>query len=155
MSFIPDEKDKMILNHLQENAHITHSELSESVALSQSGVQKRLRKLEDNQLVQRYTTIIDRKAFGFDLMVFVQVTLGAHAIESVEAFDEAVGEMPQILECHRLLGTADYLLKVIAKNQEELDQFLMKVLLPMPQVDRVVSSLVLKSVKETTLIELT
>jgi Lrp/AsnC family transcriptional regulator, leucine-responsive regulatory protein len=145
-----DDKDRILLSQLQKNARMTSAELGNLVGLSPSGVQKRMRKLEENGFIKKYTAVIDRKNLGFDLLVFVQVTLQGHTPESVAHFDNAIQEMSEVLECHRVTGMADYLLKVVVRNHEHLDQFLMTRLLPLPSVERVNSNLVLKEVKETT-----
>lgn len=150
MSITLDEKDKILLSELQNDARMTSAELGRLVDLSPSGVQKRMRKLEENGLIKKYTAVIDRKNLGFDLLVFVQVTLQGHTPESVAGFDAAIQQMAEVLECHRVTGMADYLLKVIVRDHEHLDQFLMTRLLPLPSVERVNSNLVLKEVKETT-----
>lgn len=155
MDFPLDEKDRILLNQLQENARLTSAELGQQVDLSPSGVQKRLRKLEESGLVKRYAAVLDRKKLGYDLAVFVQVTIQGHLPELVAQFDTAVQKMDEVLECHRVTGSADYLLKVVVRDHEQLDHFLMNQLLPMPSVERVNSSLVLKAVKETTRIGLT
>lgn len=149
-----DNKDKILLNQLQNDARTTSAELGKLVKLSPSGVQKRMQKLEQNGLIKKYVAIVDRKNLGFDLLVFVQVTLQGHTPQSVAAFDEAVRSMTEVLECHRVIGMADYLLKVIVRDHEHLDYFLMNRLLPLPSVERVNSNLVLKEVKETTTISL-
>jgi Lrp/AsnC family transcriptional regulator, leucine-responsive regulatory protein len=145
-----DEKDQLLLNHLQENARITNAELGTLVDLSPSGVQKRLRKLEAGGVIKKHTTIVNRKSLGYDLLVFIQVILRGHAPEAVVEFDAAIQAMPAVLECHRVTGSADYLLKVVVGNHEHLDDFLMNHLLPLTAVERVTSNLVLKEVKETT-----
>ncbi len=150
MEITLDEKDRILLTQLQEDGRMTSADLAKMVNLSPSGVQKRMHKLEENGLIKKYTAVIDRKNLGFDLLVFVQVTLQGHTPESVAHFDAAIQEMPEVLECHRVTGMADYLLKVIVKDHEHLDQFFMTRLLPMPSVERVNSNLVLKEVKETT-----
>jgi len=150
-----DDKDRILLSQLQEDARMTSAELGKLVGLSPSGVQKRMHKLEENGLIKKYTAVIDRKNLGFDLLVFVQVTLQGHTPESVAHFDNAIQEMSEVLECHRVTGMADYLLKVVVRDHEHLDQFLMTHLLPMPSVERVNSNLVLKEVKETTHVGLT
>lgn len=145
-----DEKDRALLAYLQDNARMTSAELGKLVDLSPSGVQKRLRKLEENGVVKKYATIIDRRTLGYDLVVFVQVTLQGHTRDQVAEFDTGIQEMDEVLECHRVTGTADYLLKVVVRDHQHLDDFLMDQLLPMPSVARVNSNLVLKAVKETT-----
>ena len=150
----PDEKDQHLLHHLQDNARMTNAELGNLVELSPSGVQKRLRKLEASGVIKKHATIVNRRSLGYDLLVYVQVILRGHSPEAVAEFDAAVRAMTAVLECHRVTGSADYLLKVVVRNHEHLDDFLMNHLLPLPAVERVTSNLVLKEVKETTYIAL-
>jgi DNA-binding Lrp family transcriptional regulator len=154
MTYTLDEKDSTLLEHIQGNARLTSAELSKLVDLSPSGVQKRLRKLEENGIVERYATMLNRKRLGYDLLVFVKVIIQGHTAELIAEFDEAVREMPEVLESHRIIGDADYLLKVVVRDREQLDHFLMKQLLSLDSVARVSSYLVLKEVKETTSIGL-
>ncbi len=155
MNITPDKKDRDLLTHLQNNARMTSAEIGGLIGLSPSGIQKRMRKLEDNGIIEKYATVVDRKSFGYDVIVFVQVTLQGHTPEMVDAFDTTMKEMSEVLECHRVIGLADYLLKVVVMNNEHLDNFIMKKLLPIPAVERVNTNLVLKVVKETTNIGLT
>ena len=145
-----DDIDRKLLHHLQDNARTTSSDLAALVGLSTSGVQKRLRKLEESGFIQKYATILDRTRLGHDMLCFVQVSLQAHAPDAVTKFDEMVQTMSEILECHRMTGSADYLLKVVVRNREHLDHFLMNVLMPLSMVDRVRTNVVLKEIKETT-----
>ena len=154
MSYTLDEKDSTLLNHMQNNARLTNAELGKLVNLSPSGVQKRLRKLEENGIVERYATMLNRKRLGYDLLVFVKVIIQGHTTKLIAEFDNAIREMPEVLESHRIIGDADYLLKVVVRDREQLDQFLMEQLLSLGSVARVSSYLVLKEVKETTSIGL-
>ena len=150
MAYTLDKKDSTLLKHIQNNARLTNAELGKLVDLSPSGVQKRLRKLEENGVVDRYATMLNRKRLGYDLLVFVKVIIQGHTAELIAKFDAAICEMPEVLESHRIIGDADYLLKVIARDREQLDHFLMEQLLSLDSVARVSSYLVLKEVKETT-----
>jgi len=145
-----DQKDIALLNAVQQNALLTNAELGTLVDLSPSGVQKRLRKLEENGVIEGYVTLLNRKEVGFDLLAFVKVTMAGHTTELIEEFDSSIQEMPEVLESHRIIGDADYLLKVVVRDREELDFFLMKRLLALTPVARVSSYLALKEVKETT-----
>ena len=150
MKYTLDEKDRTLLTHMQQNARLTNAELGKLVDLSPSGVQKRLRKLEENGVVERYATMLNRNRLGYDLLVFVKVIIQGHTTELIARFDKAIREMPEVLESHRIIGDADYLLKVVVRDREELDHFLMNRLLMLNSVQRVSSYLVLKEVKETT-----
>ena len=154
MTYVLDEKDNTLLTHMQNNARLTSAELGKLVNLSPSGVQKRLRKLEENGIVERYATMLNRKNLGYDLLVFVKVTIQGHTVKLIAEFDETIRKMPEVLESHRIIGDADYLLKVVVRDREQLDQFLMERLLSLGSVARVSSYLVLKEVKETTSIDL-
>ena len=128
---------------------MTNAELADKVDLSTSGVQKRLKKLEESGVIKKYVTVLDRKAVGYDMLCFVEVILRAHDTEQVAQFDMKVCELDEIQECHRLTGNSDYLLKVVVRDREHLDHFLMQVLLPFPAVDRVHTRIVLREIKET------
>jgi DNA-binding Lrp family transcriptional regulator len=143
------ERDRLLLDYLQDNAQITNAELAEKVDLSTSGVQKRLKKLAEQGVIKNYVTVLDRKAVGYDMLCFVEVILRVHDSEQVRLFDEKVRAQPEIQECHRLTGNSDYLLKVVVRDREHLDHFLMQVLLPFPAVDRVHTRIVLHEIKET------
>lgn len=147
-----DDKDKIILDALQDNSRLTIAELAERISLSASGVQKRLKKLEDNGFIDTYAAVLNRKKLGVTLLCFVEVSLGTHIRQEVRDFDEAISAMPEVLECHRLTGGADYLLKIVAHDREYLDYFLMDVLMPIPAIDRLKTSIVLREVKETTVV---
>ncbi len=154
MTYVLDKIDSTLLNHLQNNARLTSAELGKLVDLSPSGVQKRLRKLEENGIVERYAIMLNRKRLGYDLLVFVKVIIQGHTTKLIAEFDNAIKEMPEVLECHRIIGDADYLLKVVVRDRDQLDFFLMKRLVTLNSVARVSSYLVLKEIKETTTIGL-
>ena len=154
MTYPLDNVDRLLLSQLQSNARLTNAELGKLVDLSPSGVQKRLRKLEQNGIIGKYTVILDRKQVGYDLLVYVKVIMKDHSIQGIAEFEETIKEMPEVQESHRIIGDADYLLKVIIRDREQLDDFLMNRLLRVNSVERVSSYLVLKEVKETTMIGL-
>ena len=145
-----DVKDRQLLNHLQGDARLTNTELARRIDLSPPGLQRRLRKLEDAGIIEQYVTLLDREAVGFDMLCFVQVTLLRHEPESIRRFKEIVQDMPEVLECHHITGEFDYLLKVIVRNREHLEKFLVEKLTPVPGMDKIRTSLVLREIKSTT-----
>jgi len=154
MTYIPDKIDALLLELIQANARLTNAELGKIVELSPSGVQKRLRKLEENSVIERYVTVLDRRQLGYVFLVFVKVIIQNHTSDLIAEFDQAVQEIPEILESHRIIGDADYLLKVVVRDRDEFDQFLMERLLALESVKRVSSYVVLKEVKETSAVGL-
>lgn len=154
MSKTLDNKDRLLLTHLQPTARLTNAELARRVNLSPPGVQKRLRKLEKSGIIESYVTLVDREAVGFDMLCFVQVTLQRHEPEAVHRFRRIVQTLPEVMECHHITGEYDYLLKVIVRNRKHLEQFLVETLTPIPGMDKLRTSLVLSEIKRTTTVPL-
>lgn len=149
-----DEIDRDVLRHLQNDARMTNAELARRVDLSPPGLQKRLRKLEEAGVIERYVSLVNRESVGFDMLCFVQVTLVRHEPEAIDHFKDAVQTMPEVLECHYLTGEYDYLLKIVVRNRKHLEQFILNTLTAVPGMDRVRTSLVLSEIKETTALPL-
>ena len=145
-----DGIDHKILALLQQDARITNSDLARQVELSPPGLQRRLRKLEESGVIQKYVTVLDRERLGFDMLCFVQATLQRHEPEAVRRFRDIVKAMPEVLECHHITGEYDYLLKVLVRNRSHLEQFLVDKLTPVPGMDKIRTSLVLREIKATT-----
>jgi Lrp/AsnC family transcriptional regulator, leucine-responsive regulatory protein len=120
-AWAPDAIDRAILQHLQDEARITHSELAARVKLSTPGLQKRLRKLEESGVVERYVAQLNRKLLGYDLLCFIQVTLHRHEPRAVDRFATLVEKMPEVLECFHITGGYDYLLRVVVRNTAHLE----------------------------------
>jgi DNA-binding Lrp family transcriptional regulator len=149
-----DRIDQQLLSLLQQNARSSNAELARRVGLSGPGVQKRLRKLEESGVILQHATKLDREALGLDLLCFVQVTLAHHQPEAVQGFRSALQRLPDVLECHHTTGEFDYLLKVVVSNHKELERFLVEQLTPVPGVDRIRTSIVLREVKSSTALPL-
>ena len=149
-----DDYDKNILNILQQNARITNAELARRVNLSPPATLSRVRKLEENGFIQRYSTILNRQKAGYDMLCFVSVSLQLHEINQVTGFHEAIQGMPEVLECHHVTGNYDYLLKLVVQHTDDLEDFLINRLTPIPGVARIHTSLVLKETKNSTAIPL-
>jgi len=145
-----DERDRLLLQLLQENSRMSNAELARQLQLTAPGLQKRLKKLEDNGFIDRYVTLVNREALGFDLLCFAQITLAHHQPECVGQFCERVQGLPEVLECHHLTGEFDYLLKVIAPDRQRLEQLISETITQIPGVDKVRTNIVLTEVKTST-----
>jgi DNA-binding Lrp family transcriptional regulator len=145
-----DDLDRRLLAFLQDDARTSNAELARRFHLSAPGLQKRLTKLEQRGVIKRYATIVQREAVGLDLLCFVHVMLAHHRPESVKRFPGRIEHMPEVLECHFLTGEFDYLMKVVLKNHDHLEQFLFEKLMKVDGVDRIRTSIVVKEVKAST-----
>jgi len=149
-----DHTDLRLLACLQEAARLSNVELSERVHLSPSQCHRRLRRLEQAGLIRGYAALLDRERLGFGVVAFVNVTLEKQSEHPAQAFNQAVQELPEILECHAVSGEADYLLRVVAADLKAFSDFLMHRLLRLPMVAHVRSSILLDEVKATTALPL-
>jgi Lrp/AsnC family transcriptional regulator, leucine-responsive regulatory protein len=150
MSKYLDEIDRQLLQYLQADARITNNELARRVELSAPGLQRRVRKLEEMGVIESYVTLVNREAVGFDMLCFVQVTLQRHEPQAIRDFKEVIQNMPEVLECFHITGEYDYLLKIVVRNRKHLEQFLLEKLTPVPGMDKIRTSLVLREIKTTT-----
>jgi Lrp/AsnC family transcriptional regulator, leucine-responsive regulatory protein len=107
-----DAADRAILDLLRRNGRATVAELATASGLSASASSRRLRRLEDRRVIRGYRAIIDPKADGRGLTAFVAVRLVRHQREDIQRFQASAREVPEIIECHHVTGTFDYLLRV-------------------------------------------
>jgi DNA-binding Lrp family transcriptional regulator len=148
-----DARDRAILMALQEDGRLTNAELAERVNLSPSACLRRTRALEQGGLVAGYTMLLDQRACGKPGNAFVFITLDQQGRRALETFEKAVKKVPQIMACHLLAGTADYLMHVIYRDAADLERIHTEVLTALPGVVRVQTTISLRTVKRTTKIE--
>ena len=149
-----DKTDKAILNILQDDGRISNSDLAKQVHLSPPATLARVKRLEQDGYIDKYVSVLNRTMTGHDTICFVSVSLELHQPDKLRQFFEAVKQLPQVQECHHLTGQSDYLLKVVLKNNREMEDFISNTLLPMPGMSRVHTSVVLKEIKSSTAIPL-
>ncbi len=143
-----DLTDRKILTELQADGRISNTELSRKVGLSESPCLRRVRKLEEDGVITGYSTLLDRRKLGLEIVAYVQVNLDQRSEADTNAFVQAVRKAPWIVECVAISGTHDYLLKVAARNIDHFGELTMKKLLRFPGVTDVTSNLVLASIKD-------
>ncbi|MBE2277024.1 MAG: Lrp/AsnC family transcriptional regulator [Rhodobacteraceae bacterium] len=149
-----DAIDMRILGLLQKEGRITNAELSERVNLSASACHRRVQRLEDDGVIAAYVALLDARLMGRPTVVFVEITLETQAEETLDAFEREVARVPDLLECHLTSGTADYLLKILARDTEDFARIHRRFLSRLPGVAKVQSSFSLRSVVQTTALTL-
>ncbi len=140
-----DTYDRQIVAALQEDGRLSLNQLADTVNLTTSPCWRRMKRLEDDGIIERYAAILSPEALGLTLNVFVYVTLDHHM---GEPFEEAVTAHPLIVECFAMSGDTDYLLRVLVKDVDAFDAFLRNDLVHMPGVDRTSSSFALRTIKK-------
>lgn len=113
-----DRIDHNILEILQSRGKITNAQLSKEVGLSPAPTLERVKKLETSGIIESYHAQLNRRKIGLGVMTFVQVTLSGHRKAITDQFIDTVNSVPEIVECHHVTGSCDFLLKVIAEDMD-------------------------------------
>jgi len=145
-----DMIDLRILGALQESGRISNADLSERVNLSPSACHRRVRRLEADGVIAGYVALLDPVRFGRPSTVFVEITLEGQTEEALDAFEREVALIPDLQECHLMAGTADYLLKLSARDTDDFARIHRRYLARLPGVARMHSSFSLRTVFKTT-----
>ncbi|MGR3550539.1 Lrp/AsnC family transcriptional regulator [Pseudooceanicola sp.] len=145
-----DSIDRKILRVIQKKGRISNADLSEKVGLSPSACHRRVQRLETDGIVRDYVALLDPRTIGLPSTIFVEIKLQGQADEILDAFEAEVKRVPEILECHLMAGTADYMLKVVADSTEDFARIHRQHLSRLPGVQQMQSSFALRTVFKTT-----
>ena len=149
-----DNYDRSILRVLQVDGKIGNQELAEKVNLSNSPCWRRVKKLEDSGVINGYVVMLNPKILGLTAMAYVHIALLDHTQQTIEMLDEFVANQEQIIECSSITGPNDYVLKIIEKDTESLERFIMQKLLRLGIVRASTTNLILRQKKYTTALPL-
>lgn len=141
-----NEIDKQILNILQQDARTANAEIARRVGLAPSAILERIKKLEERGVIRGYAAELDATELGYGLTAFVAVRTNECCSET----DKFLAEIPEVLEVHDVAGEDSYLLKVRARNPEDLARLLRERLKNVPNVASTKTTIVLQTIKETT-----
>ncbi len=145
-----DDTDLRLLNALQREGRLSNAELSERAHLSPSACHRRVARMEQAGVIRDYVALVDPRAVDRKTTVFVEITLNGQADEVLAEFEAAVARIPDVLECHLMAGSADYLLKVVARDTEDFAAIHRRHLAKLPGVAQIQSSFALRTVFKTT-----
>jgi Lrp/AsnC family leucine-responsive transcriptional regulator len=149
-----DKLDRMILSLLQENGRTTFDQLSEIVSLSPSAVLRRVKRLEDRGVIDRYVALVKPEAVGLGLVAHIHVQLEKNTENQNrtprDLFRASVQTWPEVVECEALSGEMDYFMRVVVQNMSAYSHFVMDTLLKHPSVQDCRTSFVLDRIKATT-----
>ncbi len=145
-----DPIDYQILDLLQRDARTTQVQIAQAVGLSQPSVADRIRKLEDSGVLAGYVARVDPRRLGNDIRAFIGVRI-SHPRHH-DAFARRIQDIPEVLECHRVAGLDSYLLKVVTRDTGALDELISDKLRRLAGVTRTTTTIVLATVKDTTVV---
>ncbi|MBT0959279.1 Lrp/AsnC family transcriptional regulator [Alphaproteobacteria bacterium KMM 3653] len=145
-----DSTDRRILTVLQRDGRMSNADLSERISLSPSACHRRVQRLEESGLIAGYVALLDARLLGLPTTVFVEIRLSGQTDEVLDGFEKAVARVPEVLECHLMAGTADYLLKVVARDTDDFARLHRRHLANLPGVLQIQSSFALRRVLKTT-----
>jgi Lrp/AsnC family leucine-responsive transcriptional regulator len=145
-----DKIDRQILRALQHDGHLSNVELAQKVHLSESATLRRVRTLEEGGYITRYVALLSAPKAGFPTNVFVSITLHRQDQDDLQAFEEAVRSVPEVMECYLMTGVSDYLLRVVCRDAADFERLHSQHLTRLPGVARVQSSFSLRVVRRTT-----
>ena len=145
-----DYVDRAILILLQQDGRIANVDLAEAVHLSPSACLRRVRRLEDGGYIDRYVALLDPTAVGLGTDVFVEITLASQDEPTLDAFEAAVADRPEVLSCHLMAGNFDYLLHVVVRDVGDYETVHRTHLAQLPGVARMVSSFALRPICDRT-----
>ena len=141
-----DKIDLRIVAELRRDGRLANTELASRVGLSESACLRRMRRLEEEGFVERYTAKLDLAKFGWGMSLLVRITLKAQTDRDLRAFEKAVSAVPEITDCFLTTGEADFVLRVFARDAADIERLHGAVLTKLPGVARVESSFVLREI---------
>jgi DNA-binding Lrp family transcriptional regulator len=143
-----DDIDRHILKVLQTDGRMTNVELARRIGISAPPCLRRVRTLEDNDVIRGYHADVNPEALGYSVMVFAFVGLNSQAESDLRKFENMVRDWPEVRECHMLVGEVDFILKITAHDWDHFQQFLTSKLTPAPNVSHVKTALAIRSDKD-------
>ncbi|UYK98065.1 Lrp/AsnC family transcriptional regulator [Pantoea stewartii] len=145
-----DKTEMKILRVLQDDARITNQELADKIGMSASPCWRKVRRLEEQGVIQGFRAVLDRKKIGAGVMVFIRVVIDCHSEDEAKKFEQQVTALDDVVACYSIGGDADFLLQVVASDLETYAEFAMSVVRRLPRIKEMQSMFVLKEIKPLT-----
>jgi len=145
-----DNTDKKILELLQENARMPIKQIGEKVHKASTAVYERVRKMEEQGVIKKNVALLDPKKIGRGLIAFTAVELKQHSHTMIKTFEKNILKFGEIMECFHMTGSDDYLLKVMVRDMDEYQEFVVNKLSKMSNIGKVKSAFVMTEVKHDT-----
>lgn len=145
MTLSPSEMH--ILTLLQNDARITNQALADEIGLSASPCWRKVRRLEEEEVIQGYRAVLNRRKIGLGVMVFVRVSIDSHSEADAKKFEQQLTALDNVVACYSIGGDADFLLQVVSRDLDAFAEFSMTVIRRLPGIKEMQSMFVLKEIK--------
>lgn len=144
-----DNIDKKIIRIMQGNGRITNSQLSKEIGLSPAPTLERVKKLEQSGVILSYHAKINKEKIGLGVSTFVLVSLKGHNKENIQKFTNSIEKIEEIIECHHITGSGDFLLRVVTKDINSYQKLMLEKVTEIPVVDNLQSIVILSTFKDS------
>jgi len=143
-----DQTDLKILSLLQEDSNRTNKSIAEELGMTITPIFERIKRLEEKGVIDKYVAVLNKKKLGLRRTIFIGVTLKGHTRDYLERFVKIVDDFDEVIECHRVSGNYDYLLKIVVADVEAYENFILTKLTLISDLGSVQSLIVLSTSKE-------
>lgn len=154
MPYTLDKIDIQILNMLQYDSNRTTKSIATELGMTTSPIFERIKKLEKEDYIKKYVAVLNPKKMGLKQTVFIGITLQGHTRSYLQKFVTQINNFPEVIECHRVSGNFDYLLKLVVEDIEAYEHFIISKLTLLPYLGSVQSLITLSTAKETNELDL-
>lgn len=144
-----DPIDRKILELLQANSNITNAQLAQEIGLSAAPTLERVKKLEIAGVIRSYHAVVDPASVGLGVSTFVMATLKGHNKENISKFMSAIAEIKEIVECHHVTGSADFILRIVCTDIPSYQNLMLEKVTNIEVVDNLQSMVILSTLKDT------
>ena len=144
-----DNIDRKILEIIQADGRITNTQLSKEIGLSPAPTLERVKKLETSGYIKHYHAELDKSKIGLGVSTFVLVSLKGHNKENIQIFTKNIDEIEEIIECHHITGSGDFILRVIAKDIVSYQKLMLEKVTDISVVDNLQSMVILSTFKDS------
>jgi Lrp/AsnC family transcriptional regulator, leucine-responsive regulatory protein len=143
-----DRTDYQILDLLQSDARLTNKEIADKLGKSVTPIYERIKRLEREGYIRKYIAVLDRHKINRSLMAFTNVQLKEHSHDMLQSFEKAIVKLDEVMECFHMTGMYDYLLRIVVKDMNAYQDFIVNKLARLPNIGTVQSSFVMTEIKD-------
>jgi len=144
-----DQIDKKILEILQQDARITNAQLAKEIGLSPAPTLERVKKLENLFLIKSYHAELDKEKLGLGVTIYLLVSLSSHKLNQINTFVEKINKIKQVIECHHITGSGDFMLKIITSDIPAYHKLILDTITQIEEIGNMQSMIVLATYKNS------